>query len=112
AEFERLGARPAALAVSRRLRERGARGIPRGPRPATRSHPAGLTAREVEVLRLLGQGLRDAEIADRLYLSPRTVHHHVSAILAKLDTHSRSEAMRVASELDLLGQSRHSSLPT
>jgi DNA-binding CsgD family transcriptional regulator len=98
-EFERLGARPAAQVVARRLRRHGTRGIPRGPRPATRSHPAGLTAREAEILHLLGEGLRDTEIATRLHLSPRTVQHHVSAILGKLGVRSRSEATRLAAGL-------------
>jgi hypothetical protein len=48
AEFQRLGARPAAAIVARRLREQGVRGLPRGPRPQTRNRPARLTRREVE----------------------------------------------------------------
>jgi len=104
ATFDRLGARPAAAAAARRLRELGARDIPRGPRPATRANPAGLTAREVEVLRLIAAGFRNAEIADRLSLSPKTVDHHVSALLAKLGAQSRSEAVHTAARLGALGQ--------
>jgi DNA-binding CsgD family transcriptional regulator/tetratricopeptide (TPR) repeat protein len=89
--FLALGARPAAALVVRRLRERGARGIPRGPRPATRAHPAGLTPRELEVARLVAEGLRNADIAGRLVISEKTVDHHVSAILGKLGVGSRSE---------------------
>src|SRR5262249_56379198 len=63
--LQEADARPAAAIVARRLRDRGARGLPRGPRPATRGNPAGLTPREVEVLQLVVQGLRNAEIADR-----------------------------------------------
>ena len=63
---ERLGARPAAARVSRRLRELGVRDIPRGPRPATRANPARLTAREAEVVRLVALGIRNGEIAERL----------------------------------------------
>jgi DNA-binding NarL/FixJ family response regulator len=66
------------------LRERGVRGLPRGPRPATRENPAGLTPRQLEVLELLAEGMRDSEIAARLVLSERTVGHHVGAILRKL----------------------------
>jgi DNA-binding CsgD family transcriptional regulator/tetratricopeptide (TPR) repeat protein len=92
AEFQRLGARPAAAIAARRLRELGARDLPRGPRESTRLNPSQLSAREVEVLDLVGQGLRDAEIAERLFLSPRTVHHHVSAILRKLGVSTRTQA--------------------
>jgi DNA-binding CsgD family transcriptional regulator/tetratricopeptide (TPR) repeat protein len=91
-EFQDLGARAAAAIVSRRLRERGARDIPRGPRPATASHAAHLTEREIEVLARVAEGERDADIAARLFLSERTVSHHVSAILRKLGVHSRGQA--------------------
>jgi len=93
-ELQRLGASPAAAIVARRLRERGVRGVPRGPRPRTRDNPAGLTARELEVLALLAEGLRNAQIAKRLVVSEKTVEHHVSAILRKLDVRSRGEAGR------------------
>ena len=96
-ELQALGARPAAAIVARRLRELGERGLPRGPRPKTRANPAGLTARELEVLELLAEGLRNAQIAERLVLSEKTVDHHVSAILRKLDVRSRGEATAEAS---------------
>jgi DNA-binding CsgD family transcriptional regulator len=111
AEFTRLDAGPAAAMAGRRLRELGAHDIPRGPRPATQAHPARLTQREAEILALIGEGHRNAEIAERLYLSPRTVAHHISSILAKLGVHSRTEAIREAARLDL-GQDRTSSKPT
>jgi DNA-binding CsgD family transcriptional regulator len=90
--LQSLDATPAAAIVARRLRERGASGLPRGPRAATRRNPANLTARELEVLELVAQGLRNADIADRLFLSAKTVDHHVSAILRKLGVHTRGEA--------------------
>lgn len=100
--FEQLGAHPMAQWVSRRLRELGIKGIPRGLRPATKTNPAGLTARELEVLYLLVQGQRDKEIARRLQLSGKTVGHHVSAILAKLGKKSRAEAAHEAQRLGIL----------
>jgi DNA-binding CsgD family transcriptional regulator len=92
AEFQRLGARPAAAIAARRLRELGARDLPRGPRESTRLNRSQLTARELQVLDLVAQGLRDAQIAQRLFLSEKTVHHHVSAILRKLGVSSRTQA--------------------
>src|SRR5262249_9659553 len=100
-ELYALGALPAAAIVARGLRERGARGLPRGPRAQTRSNPAGLTARELDVLELLRQGMRNAQIAQRLVISPKPAGHHVSAILRKLDVRTRAEAGAKAAELGL-----------
>jgi DNA-binding CsgD family transcriptional regulator/tetratricopeptide (TPR) repeat protein len=100
--LERLGARPAAEIARRRLRARGVRGLPRGPRPTTRANPRGLTPRQLDILLLLAEGLRNSEIADRLSTTSKTVDHHVSAVLAKLEARSRAEAVRLAYELGLL----------
>jgi len=100
-ELNRLGAAPAAGVVARRLRARGVRGVPRGPRPATRESPAGLTQRETDVLHLLAEGLRNAEIAERLVASRRTIDHHVSAILRKLGARTRGEAVAEAQRLGI-----------
>jgi DNA-binding CsgD family transcriptional regulator/tetratricopeptide (TPR) repeat protein len=101
-QLQHLGARPAAAIVARRLRERGIRGIPRGPRLRTQQNPAGLTARELEVLPLIAEGLRNSQIAKRLVVSEKTVDHHVSTILRKLDVQTRGQAAAEAARLGLV----------
>lgn len=100
--FERLGAVADAVRVTRVLRARGERHIPRGPRAATRANAAHLTARELEVLGLLLEGATNREIADRLFLSAKTAGHHVSSILAKLEVSTRREAVARAHELGIV----------
>jgi DNA-binding NarL/FixJ family response regulator len=100
-----MGAAPAAAIVARRLRRGGVRGLPRGPRKATRN-PAQLTARELEVLGLVAQGLANREIAQRLFLSEKTVARHVSAILRKLDVRTRAQASPQAVRLGLAAEDR------
>jgi DNA-binding CsgD family transcriptional regulator len=96
--LDQLGAEPAARLVRNRLRELGVRAIPRGPAPSTRTDPLGLTVRQREVLDLLADGLTNAQIADRLVVSVRTVDHHVSAVLQKVGATTRQEAaVRAAS---------------
>jgi DNA-binding CsgD family transcriptional regulator len=104
--LRRLGAGPAADIVARRLRERGARGLPRGPRTATRQNPANLTPRELEVLTLVAEGLHNREIADRLFVSVKTVDRHVSALLRKLGARTRVEAAAEAVRLGIVRQDR------
>jgi DNA-binding CsgD family transcriptional regulator len=102
--LERLGAEPAAERLRQALRATGIRGIPRGPRPTTKENPAGLTTRQMEVLAFMAQGLGNAEIAERLFISTRTVDHHVSTILAKLDARTRAEAVSQAFRTGLIKQ--------
>ncbi len=104
AEFQRLGARTASAIVARRLRKRGDLALPRGPRPTTQQNPANLTARELEVLALVAQGLRNAEIAERLFIAQKTVDSHVSAILRKLNVPTRGHASAEAVRLGLTCQ--------
>jgi DNA-binding CsgD family transcriptional regulator len=88
--FQHLGARPAADQVARRMRDLRIR----APRRSTLAHPAGLTAREADVLELLRADLRNAEIAAQLHIAEKTVDHHVSAILAKLGVATRRAAAK------------------
>jgi DNA-binding CsgD family transcriptional regulator/tetratricopeptide (TPR) repeat protein len=96
-----LGAAAVAARFRGRLREAGISGIPRGRTATTRAHPAGLTARQADVLELLVEGLSNADIAGRLFISIKTADHHVSAILTKLDVRSRREAAAVARRMRL-----------
>ena len=100
-----LGAQPAARIIRRLLRTLGARSIPVGPHTVTRAQPFGLTRREGEVLDLICAEHTNAEIAAKLFISAKTVDHHVSAILAKLGVPTRAAARRAARlrHLDLHG---------
>ena len=98
-----LGADPLTHRVAERMRERGIR-VPHGPRESTRENAAGLTARQLEVLALVTEGLTNAEIAERLVVSPRTAEHHVAAVLAKLGAATRRDAARRAAELGLVAR--------
>ena len=100
--LDELGAAAVAARVRAELRARGVENVPRGPSPATRSHPAGLTPRQAEVVALLAEGLSYPEIADRLFVSSSTIDHHVSAVLSKLGVSTRSEAVDAARELGVL----------
>jgi DNA-binding CsgD family transcriptional regulator len=102
AMLDALGAEPLARLVRARLKRLGVARVPRGPAPTTRVNPAGLTERQVEVVRLLAAGLTNAEVAERLVLSVRTVDSHVAAALAKLGTRTRKDAVARAAELGIL----------
>jgi len=111
AEAIRTASAFGAVAVAQRRREEAvARGMrpPRGPRPATAAHPAGLTPRQTDVLELLAEGLTNAEIADRLVLSIKTTGHHVSAVLSKLGASNRLQAVAKARTQGLLTESQYS----
>jgi ATP/maltotriose-dependent transcriptional regulator MalT len=101
--FRAMEAPAAEARMRQRLREMGADAVPAGPRSTTRAHPAGLTRRESEVLEGLVRGLSNAEVAAELFLSERTVEHHVSNVLGKLGVATRAEAARAAKERNLLG---------
>ena len=99
--FAGLGATAAVRVTRKKMRALGMRSIPAGPRTATRAHPLGLTRREHEVLDLIVAGHTNAEIAGRLFISAKTVDHHVSAVLAKLGAPSRNVAAAEAVRLGL-----------
>jgi DNA-binding CsgD family transcriptional regulator len=100
--FDRLGAAPAAARLRRLMRIAGVRAVPRGPIAGTRANSAGLTRRQAQVLALLGDGLSNPEIADRLCISAKTAEHHVSAIISRLEAGTRRQAVAAAHRLGLL----------
>ena len=91
----------AARLARQRLRRLGARSVPTGARATTRQHPAGLTLREQQVLALVCAGRTNEQISAELVISVKTVDHHVSAVLAKLDVGSRRDAAAAAEQLGL-----------
>ena len=98
--FDRLGALPMRERTAAALRDAGVV-VPRGPSAATRDNPFALTAREMEVLTLIATGATNRDIAAGLHISAKTVDHHVSHVLAKLDVRSRAEAAVTAERLGL-----------
>jgi DNA-binding NarL/FixJ family response regulator len=100
--LDEMGAVPLATRIRRELRRDGVKNIPLGPRPSTRDRVANLTNRQNEVLGLLADGLTNAEIADRLFISSRTAEHHVAAVLSKLNASSRDDAVTIARGLGAL----------
>jgi DNA-binding CsgD family transcriptional regulator len=97
-----LGADAIYKKMKMEMRIFGIKSIPRGIRKTTRSNSAHLTERELDVLQLLKEGLHNKEIADRLYISAKTVDHHISAILFKLDVNSRIKAVHEAIHLEII----------
>lgn len=83
------------------MREQGLTNVPPRPHASTRVNPAGLTNRQLDVAKLVARGYTNAEIAGRLYISPKTADHHVSAVLAKLGLPNRRAVIIQADELGL-----------
>jgi DNA-binding CsgD family transcriptional regulator/KaiC/GvpD/RAD55 family RecA-like ATPase len=94
--LESLAASATIKLLKQQMRESGIKKIPKGPRQSTKQNPAGLTGRQIDVLKLLTKGLPNSEIAKKLFISTKTVDHHISAILSKLNLHSRTEAAAFA----------------
>jgi len=98
----RLGAQAIYEKMKDEMRGSGITGIPRGLRKTTQSNPAQLTDRELGVLRLLKEGLQNKEIGSRLFISAKTVDHHISSILFKLEVNSRARAVQEATRLQII----------
>lgn len=99
---QRLAANTACQKMKLLMRTSGIKSIPRGLRKSTQSNPALLTGRELDVLQLLKEGLQNKEIAGRLFISAKTVDHHISSILFKLDTNTRAKAVNEAIRQEII----------
>ena len=99
---QQLGATAVYERMKFEMRKSGIKKIPRGIRKTTQSNPEFLTDRELEILRLLHEGLHNKEIAARLFISAKTVDHHISAILYKLEVNSRTKAVHEAEKLGII----------
>jgi DNA-binding CsgD family transcriptional regulator len=100
--MQKLGAAAVYEKLKFNMRNSGIKSIPRGIRKSTMSNPANLTERELDVLQLLKDGLQNKEIADRLFISPKTVDHHVSSIFFKLEVNSRAKAVQEATRKEII----------
>lgn len=101
ASLDGLDVGATAARARRMLTERGIRSLPARPRAGTLANPSGLTNRQLDVARLVARGLTNAELAQQLYISPKTADHHVSAVLAKLGLAGRRDIVRAAADLGL-----------
>jgi ATP/maltotriose-dependent transcriptional regulator MalT len=99
---QELGADAVYQKMKLEMRSCGIKNIPRGQRKSTRSNSARLTERELDVLQLLKEGMQNKEIAARLFISAKTVDHHISAILFKLEVSSRAKAVQEAISLNII----------
>jgi DNA-binding NarL/FixJ family response regulator len=100
--LDMLGATSTADRIRLDLRRSGVAQLPPRPRSTTQANPAGLTNRQLDVAKLVARGLTNAEIADRLFISPKTADHHVSAVLAKLGMPTRRTVIAQAGDLGLV----------
>lgn len=100
--FQQLGATAVCEKLKMEMRAGGIRNIPRGIRESTKANPAQLTNRELDVIYLLQKAVQNKEIAETLFISPKTVDNHISSILFKLDVNSRSKAVVEALRLGIL----------
>ncbi|QEC68752.1 AAA family ATPase [Panacibacter ginsenosidivorans] len=100
--MQKLGATAVYEKMKFHMRSSGIKSIPRGIRKSTRANPANLTERELDVLQLLKEGLQNKEIADKLFISPKTVDHHISSIFFKLEVNSRAKAVQEATRKEII----------
>ncbi|MGC4038178.1 MAG: AAA family ATPase [Chitinophagaceae bacterium] len=100
--IQQLGATAVYNKMKEEMKQSGIKNIPRGIRSSTKSNPAFLTTRELDILELLKENLQNKEIGSRLFISAKTVDHHISSILFKLDVNSRNKAVSEAQRRGIL----------
>jgi DNA-binding CsgD family transcriptional regulator len=100
--LDELGASAVYSMLRARLKTMGIKNIPKGIRKSTRNNPAQLTNRQIDILVLLREGLQNVEIANKLFISTKTVSHHVSAILSQFEVNSRTKAVALAKKRGIL----------
>ncbi len=100
-----LGAEAVYEKLKQQWRNEGLKNLPRGKRQSTKNNPGQLTDREMAIVKLLHKGMQNKEIAGQLFISPKTVDHHISSILFKLDVNSRSKAAQEAVRLGIIKES-------
>jgi DNA-binding CsgD family transcriptional regulator len=100
--MQQLGANAVYKKIKQIMMQSGVKNIPRGMQPATKANPSFLTNRELDILRLLQEGLQNKEIASRLFISAKTVDHHISSLFFKLGVNTRVKAVQVAIRLEIL----------
>jgi DNA-binding CsgD family transcriptional regulator/tetratricopeptide (TPR) repeat protein len=100
--LDRLGATVSFQKLKYILRSSGMKKLPKGLRRTTRANTANLTVRELDVLQHMKKGLQNKEIGERLFISTKTVDHHISSILFKLNVNSRTKAVQRALETELI----------
>ena len=100
--LQKIGAEQVCRKLTQLMRSMGVKKIPRGLRASTRANAGSLTTREVDILQLLKTGAKNKEIAATLFISPKTVDHHISSILFKLDAGTRLKAVSEAERLGFL----------
>jgi DNA-binding NarL/FixJ family response regulator len=99
--IQKLGADAVYNKLKFEMRSSGIKSIPRGIRKNTRSNPAHLTERELDVLQLLKEGMQNKEIGNKLFISAKTVDNHIGSIFFKLSVHSRAKAIEQATQLQI-----------
>jgi len=101
-KLDALGAVGTRDMLRAKMKRSGISGLPRGLRESTRNNPVQLTSRHLDILQLLQIGCRNHEIAEKLFISPKTVDHHMSAIFLRLGVDSRAKAVEKAKVLGIL----------